>query len=148
MHDFPVCLFNPAFRGCQNPIGLNRLCVKPFFICCWHLLKLLLTCFLVLSRQFIFTRILYVLVTIHFISVLLTPMHLYFAHRLQCFEIKLMITMLMTATTSDDTCVGGNTVGYCDEYQKFFTSVYLAHRALKRPKVGTGLYVLLAFKNI
>jgi len=19
MHDFPVCLFNPAFRGCQNP---------------------------------------------------------------------------------------------------------------------------------
>ena len=110
MHDFPVCLFNPAFRGCQNPIGLNRLCVKPFFICCWHLLELLLTCFLVLSRQFIFTRILYVLVTIHFISVLLTPMHLYFAHRLQCFEIKLMITMLMTAATSDDTCVGGNTV--------------------------------------
>jgi len=25
MHDFPVCLFNPAFRGCQNPI--NGLCV-------------------------------------------------------------------------------------------------------------------------
>ena len=24
MHDFPVCLFNPAFRGCQNPI--NGLC--------------------------------------------------------------------------------------------------------------------------
>jgi len=21
MHDFPVCLFNPAFRGCQNPIN-------------------------------------------------------------------------------------------------------------------------------
>jgi len=25
MHDFPVCLFNSAFRGCQNPI--NGLCV-------------------------------------------------------------------------------------------------------------------------
>ena len=25
MHDFPVCLFNPACRGCQNPI--NGLCV-------------------------------------------------------------------------------------------------------------------------
>jgi len=24
MHDFPVCVFNPAFRGCQNPI--NGLC--------------------------------------------------------------------------------------------------------------------------
>jgi len=21
MHDFPLCLFNPAFRGCQNPIN-------------------------------------------------------------------------------------------------------------------------------
>jgi len=21
MHDFPVCLFNPAFQGCQNPIN-------------------------------------------------------------------------------------------------------------------------------
>ena len=21
MHDFPVCLFNPAFRGCQDPIN-------------------------------------------------------------------------------------------------------------------------------
>ena len=21
MHDFPVCSFNPAFRGCQNPIN-------------------------------------------------------------------------------------------------------------------------------
>jgi len=27
MHDFPVCLFNPAFRGCQNPI--NGLFVTP-----------------------------------------------------------------------------------------------------------------------
>jgi len=27
MHDFPVCSFNPAFRGCQNPI--NGLC----FVC-------------------------------------------------------------------------------------------------------------------
>jgi len=26
MHDFPVCLFNPAFRGCQNLI--NSLCVS------------------------------------------------------------------------------------------------------------------------
>jgi len=25
MHDFPVCSFNPPFRGCQNPI--NDLCV-------------------------------------------------------------------------------------------------------------------------
>ena len=25
MHDFPVCLFTPAFKGCQNPI--NGLCV-------------------------------------------------------------------------------------------------------------------------
>ena len=25
MHDFPVRLFNPAFRGCQNPI--NGLCL-------------------------------------------------------------------------------------------------------------------------
>jgi len=24
VHDFPVCSFNPAFRGCQNPI--NGLC--------------------------------------------------------------------------------------------------------------------------
>jgi len=24
MHDFPVCVFNQAFRGCQNPI--NGLC--------------------------------------------------------------------------------------------------------------------------
>ena len=36
MHDFPVCLFNPAFRGCQNPInGLCKVlsrqwaCVRP-----------------------------------------------------------------------------------------------------------------------
>ena len=21
MHEFPVCFFNPAFRGCQNPIN-------------------------------------------------------------------------------------------------------------------------------
>ena len=28
MHDFSVCLFNPAFRGCQNPInGLWRILV-------------------------------------------------------------------------------------------------------------------------
>ena len=28
MHDFPVCFFNPPFRGCQNPI--NGLCVWQF----------------------------------------------------------------------------------------------------------------------
>ena len=26
MHDFTVCLFNPSFRGCQNPI--NGLCTR------------------------------------------------------------------------------------------------------------------------
>jgi len=28
MHDFPVCLFNPAFRDCQNPINGLCLCVR------------------------------------------------------------------------------------------------------------------------
>jgi len=36
MHDFPVCLFNPAFRGCQNPInGLFCFCFSVYALTEW-----------------------------------------------------------------------------------------------------------------